>query len=152
MALILGIETSCDETGVAIVADGRLVRANEVASQIDIHKEFGGVVPEIASRQHTKIIAQLTQKALRDAGVAPEELEGIAVTAGPGLMGSLFVGVCFAKAIAYAWRKPLIPVHHIEGHLFSAFLGEDPPEFPFLALVVSGVIRVLLEGGRFLVG
>lgn len=139
MSLILGIETSCDETGIAVVAEGRSVLSNLVASQIDIHREFGGVVPEIASRQHTKIISQLAEKALVDAGdLPPERLDAIAATQGPGLMGSLLVGLCFAKALAYAWRKPFIPVHHIEGHLFSAMLGERAPEFPFLALVVSG--------------
>jgi N6-L-threonylcarbamoyladenine synthase len=139
MSIILGIETSCDETGAAVVADGRRVLSNLIASQIDIHREFGGVVPEIASRQHTKIISQLTEKALSDAGIeAPEGLDAVAATQGPGLMGSLLVGLCFAKSLAYAWRKPFIPVHHIEGHIFSAMLGERAPEFPFLALVVSG--------------
>jgi len=141
MSLILAFETSCDETGVAVVRDGREVLANEVASQIDIHKEFGGVVPEIASRQHTKIISQLTEKALRDGEAAhggPLVFDAIAATLGPGLTGSLFVGVSFAKALAFGWEKPFIPVHHIEGHIFSAFLGERVPDFPFLALIVSG--------------
>ena len=138
MSLVLGIETSCDETGLAIVRDGREVLANEVASQIDIHKEFGGVVPEIASRQHTQIISQLTDKVLATAGVTPEQLDAIAVTVGPGLQGSLMVGTCFGKALAYVWGKPFVPVHHIEGHIYSAFLGEAAPEFPLLALIVSG--------------
>lgn len=138
MSLVLGIETSCDETGLAIVKDGCTVLANEVASQIDVHKEFGGVVPEIASRQHTKIISQLTQKVLRDAELTPERLDAIAVTVGPGLQGSLMVGTCFGKALAYVWKKPFVPVHHIEGHIYSAFLGEKTPEFPMLALIVSG--------------
>lgn len=136
MTTVLGIETSCDETGLAVVADGRRVLANLVASQIDIHREFGGVVPEIASRQHTRVISQLTQKALDRAGI--EIPDAIAVTRGPGLMGSLLVGLCFAKAVAYAWNKPLIGVHHIEGHIFAAMFCDPPPEFPFLALVVSG--------------
>lgn len=135
MSVILGIESSCDETGIAIVKDGREVLANEIASQIDIHKVFGGVVPEIASRQHTKIISQLTRKVMDDAGTP---IDAIAATQGPGLMGSLLVGLSFAKALAFSWGKPFIPVHHIEGHLFSAFLDERAPEFPFLALVVSG--------------
>ncbi len=141
MSVILGIETSCDETGVAVVADGSVVLANEVASQIDIHRAFGGVVPEIASREHTRIISQLVEKALDDAGLGDTpaaRLDAVAATRGPGLMGSLLVGVSFAKALAYSWNRPFVPVHHIEGHLFSAFLGEPRPDFPFLALVVSG--------------
>lgn len=135
MSVILGIETSCDETGVAVVKDGRHVLSNEVASQIDLHKAFGGVVPEIASRQHARIISQLTEKALGEAGA---EVEAIAATRGPGLMGSLLVGLSFAKALAYAWSRPFVAVHHIEGHLFSVMLGDEAPEFPFLALIVSG--------------
>lgn len=136
MSIILGIETSCDETGIALVRDGVEVLVDEVASQIDIHREFGGVVPEIASRQHTEIISHLVRRALDKSNGAV--IDGIGVTSGPGLMGSLLVGVCFAKGLAYAWKKPLIPVHHIEGHLFSVFLAERRPEWPFLALVVSG--------------
>lgn len=135
MSRVLGIETSCDETGVAVVEDGRRVLINEVASQIDLHKEFGGVVPEIASREHTRVISQLVERAL---DVAGGKTDAIAATHGPGLMGSLLVGVCFGKALAYAWRAPFVPVHHIEGHIFSAFLGDPAPQFPFLALVVSG--------------
>jgi len=135
VSVILGIETSCDETGVAVVKDGRHVLSNEVASQIDLHKEFGGVVPEIASRQHARIISQLAEKALREAAA---EVEAIAATRGPGLMGSLLVGLSFAKALAYAWSRPFVGVHHIEGHLFSVMLGDEAPEFPFLALIVSG--------------
>ncbi len=141
MSIVLGFETSCDETGVAVVADGRRVLSNEVASQIDIHREFGGVVPEIASRQHTLIISQIADKALRDACEAAGqaiEVDAIAVTHGPGLSGSLLVGLSFAKSLAFAWKKPLVPVHHIEGHIFAAMLLEHAPEFPFLALVVSG--------------
>lgn len=145
MSLILAIESSCDETGVAIVRNGREVVANEVASQIDVHRVFGGVVPEIAARQHTKIISQITRKVMDDAGVSPDELDAVAATNGPGLMGALLVGVCFAKALAYAWDKPFIPVHHLEGHLFSVFLGEGDPAFPFLALVVSGGHTQLIQ-------
>ncbi len=135
MSIILGIETSCDDTGVAVVQNGRIVLANEIASQTDLHRVFGGVVPELASRQHIKVISQLVRTVLDDAGV---EIDAIAATQGPGLMGALLVGLSFAKALAFAWSKPFIPVHHIEGHIFSAFLGEDAPSFPFLALVVSG--------------
>ncbi len=141
MSFILGIETSCDETGIAVVEEGQRVLSNEIASQIDIHREFGGVVPEIASRQHTLIISQICRKALHDAEETagmPIRLDGIAVTRGPGLMGSLMVGLSFAKALAYAWELPLIPVHHIEGHIFASMLGDKQPQFPFLALVVSG--------------
>lgn len=132
---VLGIETSCDETGVAIVEDGCRILVNELASQIDVHVEFGGVVPEIASRQHTEIISQMVRRALERVG---DRVDAVAVTAGPGLMGSLLVGVCFGKAFAYARRLPMVAVHHIEGHLFSPFLEGKPPEFPALALVVSG--------------
>jgi N6-L-threonylcarbamoyladenine synthase len=145
MSLILAIESSCDETGVAVVRDGHEVLCNKVATQIDLHRAFGGVVPELASRQHTRVISQLVEHALQDAGVGVPgreggalELDAIAATNGPGLMGALLVGSCFARALAYAWGLPYVPVQHIEGHLFSAFLAEPRPEFPFLALVVSG--------------
>jgi len=135
MSLILGIETSCDETGIALVEDGRHVIANELFSQVDIHKVFGGVVPEIASRQHTTSISQLTQVVMEK---APRPVDAVAATAGPGLMGSLLVGLSFAKGLSMAWGVPLVPVHHLEGHIFSAFLGDNPPVFPFLTLIVSG--------------
>ncbi len=142
MSLILGIETSCDETGVAVVEDGVRVLSNVVSSQIDTHRVFGGVVPEIASRMHTEIISQLAEKALTEAGLYPTNgrppVDAIAATFGPGLMGSLLVGLSFGRALARAWDIPFAPVHHIEGHLFSAFLGEKAPTFPYLALVVSG--------------
>lgn len=144
MTRILGIETSCDETGVALVEDGRHIVASEIASQVSIHAQFGGVVPEIASRQHTQCISQLTASVLAEAG---PEVDAVAATNGPGLMGSLLVGVCFAKALAQAWQAPFIPVHHIEGHIFSVFLTDAPPEFPFIALVVSGGHTCLLECG-----
>ena len=142
MSVILGIETSCDETGVAAVRDGREILANEIASQVADHAPFGGVVPEIASRQHTQCISQLAERVLDAVG---ERIDAVAATQGPGLMGSLMVGLSFAKAVAYAWGIPIIPVHHIEGHLFSTFLGENPPEFPFLALVVSGGHTCLIQ-------
>jgi N6-L-threonylcarbamoyladenine synthase len=142
---VLGIETSCDETGVAVIEDGRRIVANEVASQIDVHAAFGGVVPEIASRQHTECIYQLTQRVLENAGERPGV---VAATHGPGLMGSLLVGVNFAKALAYSWRVPYVPVHHIEGHIFSVFLAENAPTFPFLALIVSGGHTCLIRCGK----
>jgi N6-L-threonylcarbamoyladenine synthase len=135
VSVILGIESSCDETGVAVVRDGVEILSNQVASQIAVHAPFGGVVPEIASREHTKCISQLARMAIEEAG-AP--IDAVAATAGPGLMGSLMVGVNFAKAAAWAAGLPFVPVHHIEGHLFSAFMGEKRPEFPFLSLIVSG--------------
>lgn len=135
MTRILGIETSCDETGIAVVEDGRRILANEVASQVAIHARFGGVVPEIASRQHTRCISQLTQVVLESTGGPPD---AVAATVAPGLMGSLLVGVNFAKALSYAWKVPFVPVHHLEGHIFSALLTDDAPDWPFLALIVSG--------------
>jgi N6-L-threonylcarbamoyladenine synthase len=145
MSIVLGIETSCDETGIAVVENGTRILANEVASQIKIHAPFGGVVPEIASRQHTECIYQLTQRALDTAGVT---IDAIAATRGPGLMGSLLVGVSFGKSLAYAWKKPFVPVHHIEGHLFSVFLDHEDVTWPFLALVVSGGHTLLAHCAR----
>ena len=142
LSRVLGIETSCDETGVALVEDGHCILASEIASQISVHAPFGGVVPEIASRQHIQCISQLTESVLASAGVSPD---AIGATIGPGLMGSLLVGVSFAKALAYSWRIPFVPVHHIEGHIFSVFLTDDPPAFPFLALVVSGGHTCLID-------
>ena len=142
MSLILGIETSCDETGVAVVRDGCTVLSNVVISQIDTHRAFGGVVPEIASRMHTEVIYTLAQRALEEAGLSPVRdsapVDAIAATFGPGLMGSLLVGLSFGRAAAAAWKIPFLPIHHIEGHLFSVFLDGARPEYPFLALVVSG--------------
>ncbi|HOQ89976.1 MAG TPA: tRNA (adenosine(37)-N6)-threonylcarbamoyltransferase complex transferase subunit TsaD [Candidatus Hydrogenedentes bacterium] len=142
MSLILGIETSCDETGIALVEDGRRVIAETLLSQVDIHRVFGGVVPEIASRKHIEVIYQLTRDTLAQAGLdmasGRQQIDAVAATRGPGLMGSLLVGMGFARSLAWAWRKPFVPVHHIEGHLYAAFLGERVPQFPFLALIVSG--------------
>ena len=135
MTRVFGVETSCDETGIAVVEDGVRVVVNDIATQIPLHAKFGGVVPEIASRQHTEIIFQMADRALGHAGGA---IDAVAVTRGPGLMGSLLVGVNFAKAFAYARGLPIVPVHHLEGHIFSPFLDEGPPEFPALALIVSG--------------
>jgi N6-L-threonylcarbamoyladenine synthase len=132
---ILAIETSCDETGIAVIEDGRRILADAVASQVAVHAPFGGVVPEIASRHHTECISQLVDDVLARADTT---IDAVAATQGPGLMGSLLVGVNYAKALAYAWDVPYVPVQHIEGHIFSVFLTDDPPEFPFLALIVSG--------------
>jgi tRNA N6-adenosine threonylcarbamoyltransferase len=135
---VLGIETSCDETAAAIVEDGRRALADVVATQIEIHRRWGGVVPELASRNHVVQVMPVVDEALSRAGVGPDGIDAIAVTSGPGLVGALLVGVQAAKALALAWRKPLVRVNHLEGHLVAAFLSETAPEFPFLGLVVSG--------------
>ncbi|MBI2879264.1 MAG: tRNA (adenosine(37)-N6)-threonylcarbamoyltransferase complex transferase subunit TsaD [Candidatus Rokubacteria bacterium] len=136
--LVLGIETSCDETAAAVLAEGFEVRSNVVASQEALHTPYGGVVPELASRRHVEAIVPVVAKALADAGVALSDLDGLAVTRGPGLVGSLLVGLAMAKALAYAHRRPLVGVNHLEGHIFAGFLQEPRPVHPFLALVVSG--------------
>lgn len=136
--IILGIETSCDETAAAVLAGGSKILSSVVASQDQIHGPYGGVVPELASRRHVEVILPVIQKALGDAGVLLLDLDGIAVTQGPGLVGSLLVGCSVAKSLAYVTRLPLVGVNHLEGHIFAAFLQEPSPAHPFLALVVSG--------------
>jgi N6-L-threonylcarbamoyladenine synthase len=136
--LVLGIESSCDETAAALLEDGNRVLSNIVASQIKTHRDFGGVVPELASREHLKNIGYVVWQAFSEAGKQYTDMDGIAVTQGPGLIGSLLVGVSFAKAMAFSLRKPLVPVNHIEGHIYSAFLEHRDIQFPLLALVVSG--------------
>lgn len=135
--MILGIESSCDETAAAVVRDGRVL-SNVIASQITEHRDYGGVVPEIASRMHIEAINQVIKSALGDAGVNVKSIKGIAVTRGPGLIGSLLIGLSTAKSLAYALSVPLVGVNHVEGHVMAAFLTENKPEFPFIALVVSG--------------
>lgn len=142
MTTILGIESSCDDTGIGIVRDGHTILVNDISSQIDVHATFGGVVPEIASRMHTEIIAEMVNAALNK---VDDPIDAVAYTNGPGLMGSLLVGANFAKAFAYARGIPTIPVHHIEGHIFSAFLQGSPPQFPCLVLVVSGGHTQLIQ-------
>lgn len=137
-ALVLGIESSCDETSVAIVEDGRRVLANETASQMDLHSRYGGVVPEVASRQHLESLPFLVREVLKQSQVKFEDLTGIAVTAAPGLIGALLVGVSAAKALAFRLGVPLATVHHIEAHLYAAQLDAPPVVFPALGLVVSG--------------
>ena len=134
---ILAIESSCDETAVAIIKNGKEVLANVVATQIDVHKDFGGVIPEVASRIHVENISMVIEEALKQANMEVEDMDGIAVTQGPGLVGSLHVGVQAAKTLAWAFNKPLIPVHHIAGHIYANRLIADL-KFPLLALVVSG--------------
>src|SRR5256886_8409665 len=135
---VLGIETSCDETAAAVVADDFRILSNVVASQDAVHAPYGGVVPELASRRHLEMIVPVVEKALSDAGARLPDLDGIAVTQGPGLVGSLLVGCAVAKALAWVHRTPLAGVNHLEGHIYAAFLTDDPPAHPFLALVVSG--------------
>ncbi len=135
--LILGIETSCDETSAAVVEDGKKVLSNIVSSQAELHSQFGGVIPEIASRKQLELIQPVVDKAIKMANISPSQIDGIAVVNGPGLLGSLFVGLTFAKSLAYAWRKPLAGINHIEAHIFAGLLTADI-NFPFLALVVSG--------------
>ncbi|MEK7701828.1 MAG: tRNA (adenosine(37)-N6)-threonylcarbamoyltransferase complex transferase subunit TsaD [candidate division NC10 bacterium] len=136
--LVLGVESSCDETAAAVLADGRRVLSSVVASQDAIHAPYGGIVPELASRRHLEVIVPVVQKALDGAGVRLRDLDGIAVTQGPGLVGSLLVGCAVAKSLAWVHRLPLVGVNHLEGHIYAAFLTDDPPVHPFLALVVSG--------------
>jgi len=136
--IILGIETSCDETSICVLKDGKEVLSNIVSSQIDIHKEFGGVVPEIASRHHIKNISYVLDEALEKAGVELKDISAIAVTYGPGLVGALLVGVSFAKSLAYALNIPLVPVHHIQGHIAANYLTHLELKPPFISLVVSG--------------
>ena len=135
---VLGIETSCDETAAAVVEDGRRALSDVVATQIELHRKWGGVVPELASRNHVMQVLPVVDEALAKAGVGPEALDGIAVTSGPGLVGALLVGVQVAKALSLSWQKPLVGVNHLEGHLLASFLSDRPPAFPFLGLVVSG--------------
>jgi N6-L-threonylcarbamoyladenine synthase len=135
--IVLGIETSCDETAVAVVASGRTVHCELVYSQVE-HSEFGGIVPEIASRQQILKIGPLFAACSSQCPLAPDTIDGIAVTCGPGLVGSLLVGLSFAKALAYGWQKPLIGVNHLEGHIFANYLVENGPQPPFICLIVSG--------------
>lgn len=136
--LILGIETSCDETAAAVVKNGEEVLSNVISSQVALHAEFGGVVPEIASRNHLEKIDEVIRLAVKEAGISMQELTAIAVTVGPGLVGALLVGVSEAKALAFALGKPLVPVHHIEGHIAANFISNPECEPPFVCLVASG--------------
>lgn len=135
-SIVLGIESSCDDTAAAVVRDGRVV--SSVISSQHVHAQFGGVVPELASRAHERLIVPIVREALGEAGVERSDLTGIAVTHGPGLAGSLLVGLSFGKAYALGLGVPFIGVNHLEGHVYSVFLGDDPPGFPYLCLVVSG--------------
>lgn len=134
---VLGIESSCDETAAAVVRDGREIISNVVNTQIDIHKVYGGVVPEVAARSHLEVVIPVIDQAVRDAG-GWDQVDAIAATMMPGLIGSLLIGSLSARTIALMKHKPFYPVHHVEGHVYANFLMDNPPEFPFLALIVSG--------------
>lgn len=136
--LILSIESSCDETAASVVENGRNVLSNVISSQIEIHKEFGGVVPEVASRKHIENINDVVEEALVKANVEPENIDAVAVTYGPGLVGALLVGINFAKGLSYAWQKPLIGVNHIEGHINANYIEDKNLKPPFICLVASG--------------
>lgn len=154
--IILGIESSCDETAAAVVKNGRQVLSNVISSQIELHKLYGGVVPEIASRKHIEKINQVIEEALENAGVTLDEVDAISVTYGPGLVGALLVGVAEAKAISYATGKPLVGVHHIEGHISANYIENLELKPPFLCLIVSGghthLVKVLDYGTYEIVG
>ena len=150
--LVLGIESSCDETAAALVRDGREMLSSVISSQVEIHKRFGGVVPELASREHLDKIVPVVEEAFARAGLSKEEIDGIAVTQGPGLVGSLLVGLSFAKAMAYALEKPFVGVNHIEGHIYSVVFDNPPIQYPAFALVVSGGhtnLFLVPEPGRY---
>ncbi|MGR7572502.1 tRNA (adenosine(37)-N6)-threonylcarbamoyltransferase complex transferase subunit TsaD [Klebsiella aerogenes] len=135
---VLGIETSCDETGIAIYDDKQGLLANQLYSQVKLHADYGGVVPELASRDHVRKTVPLIQAALKEAGLTAKDIDAVAYTAGPGLVGALLVGATVGRSLAFAWNVPAIPVHHMEGHLLAPMLEDNPPAFPFVALLVSG--------------
>jgi N6-L-threonylcarbamoyladenine synthase len=147
---ILGIETSCDETGIAIYDDGEGdlpegIVAHRLYSQIAVHADYGGVVPELASRDHVRKTIPLIKEVLADANLTPADLDGVAYTAGPGLIGALLVGCSIGRSLAYGWNLPAVPVHHMEGHLLAPMLEENVPDFPFVALLVSGGHTMLVR-------
>ncbi len=142
---ILAIESSCDETAAAVIQDGRIALSNIIASQVEEHRLYGGVVPEIASRRHSEAVSGVTREALQEAGVSLQDIDAIAVTAAPGLIGALLVGVNFAKGLAFSAGKPLIPVHHLRGHIAANYLAHPDLEPPFLCLVVSGGNSTLVQ-------
>ena len=135
---ILGIESSCDETGIAIYDDELGLLAHKLYSQVKVHADYGGVVPELASRDHVRKTIPLIDEAFKEAGCGPEDIDGVAYTAGPGLVGALLVGTSIGRSLAFAWDKPAVAVHHMEGHLLAPMLEDEQPEFPFVALLVSG--------------
>jgi len=150
--LILGIDTSCDDTSASVVEDGRKILSNIVSSQSDIHTRYGGIVPELASRRHIEMIIPVVDEALQKAGISFTDISAVAVCNGPGLVGSLLIGCSFAKAFCYSRHIPLIAVNHLEGHLMSVFLETPSPEFPFLSLIVSGghtSLHIAEDFGRY---
>ena len=143
--IVLGIETSCDETGVALYAADRGLLGHALYSQIDLHARYGGVVPELASRDHVRKLLPLVQQVIETSGIKEKDISGVAYTAGPGLVGALLVGATTGRSLAWTWGVPAIGVHHMEGHLLAPMLEPGPPEFPFLALLVSGGHTLLVE-------
>ncbi len=145
---VLGIETSCDETGIAIYDDELGLLSHTLYSQVKLHADYGGVVPELASRDHVRKIVPLIKQAIADANCSVDDIDGVAYTTGPGLVGAILVGACVGRSLAYSWDKPAIGVHHMEGHLLAPMLEDNIPEFPFLALLVSGghSMMVAVEG------
>lgn len=145
---ILGIESSCDETSAAVVTDGRIIESNVIASQVDLHRQYGGVVPEIASRKHVELVLPVVREALQRASASLNDIDAVAVTAGPGLVGALLVGLSAAKALAWARELPLVDVNHLRGHIYANFLAKPNLDFPLLCLIVSGghTDLVYLEG------
>ena len=154
---VLGIETSCDDTGVALYDSGAGLLAHRLFSQTELHLDYGGVVPELASRDHIRKALPLIRAVMQEANTRPDQINGVAYTAGPGLAGALIVGAALGRSLAYAWKVPAVAIHHMEGHLLSPMLEPDPPAFPFTALLVSGghtlladvqALRLLEELGR----
>ena len=149
---VLGIETSCDETGVALYSGSRGLLAHALHSQVALHADYGGVVPELASRDHVRKLAPLIRSVLAEAGLEGGDIHGVAYTAGPGLVGALLTGAAVARSLAWSWQVPAVAIHHMEGHLLAPMLEEAPPSFPFVALLVSGghTLLVQVEGvGRY---
>jgi len=142
---IIGIETSCDETGIAIYDDEKGLLSHQLYSQVKLHADYGGVVPELASRDHVKKTIPLIKAALAEAGCTKEDIDGIAYTAGPGLVGALMVGATIGRSLAYAWNVPAVAVHHMEGHLLAPMLEDNPPAFPFVAVLVSGGHSMIVQ-------
>lgn len=142
---ILGIETSCDETGVAIYDTDHGLLSHELYSQVKLHADYGGVVPELASRDHVRKIVPLIKRTIASAGLSPSDIDGVAFTRGPGLVGALLVGSSVGRSLAYAWGVPAVGVHHMEGHLLAPMLDDNPPPFPFIALLVSGGHSMIVD-------
>ena len=141
--IILGIETSCDETSASVVRNGREVLSNVISSQVDLHQKYGGVVPEIASRKHVELIIPVVNQAIEEAGITPEVVDAVGITYGPGLVGALLVGLSAAKAIAFAWGKPLVGVHHIEGHIVANYIQHKDLQPPLCAWSHQEAIAIL---------